>query len=83
MMQEWEYLQEEDLSSDDLNRYGHEGWELVGTSVTFKHEEGYGYTHYILYTFKRPIPISSVTVASVWSGPEAEARQIQEFMTNG
>lgn len=59
MMQKWEYLQEEDLLSEDLNRHGQEGWELVGVSVTLRGRDGYGATHCVLYTFKRPFAEAS------------------------
>lgn len=46
---QWEYLQSRDLTTDDLNKRGLDGWELVSVFVT---RAAVLITFYI---FKRPL----------------------------
>ncbi len=51
--QKWEYRQEFNCTPTQLNQYGYEGWQLVGSPVIAK--MSLGSSGRLLYVFERPL----------------------------
>ena len=57
-MKKFEYLKQINLTTDNLNELGKEGWELVSTVIPFKyntHTNHYITNDGLVYIFKREI----------------------------
>ena len=50
-MQRWEYLRDDDITEETLDRYGANGWELVAAFAYTPDPESYVIKTYV---FKRP-----------------------------